>query len=173
MAGMIAQMNLTIRPLASPDTDLAEARRCAEVMASSDPWLTLGRTFEQCLASVQNREREVHVAYEGEVFRGFTILALHGALVGYIAVVAVAQDARGTGVGSALLDFAEGRIFERSPNAFLSVSSFNERARALYERRGYVLVGPMRDYFIRDYDELLMRKSNGTMREFEEARARV
>jgi ribosomal protein S18 acetylase RimI-like enzyme len=160
-------MNLTIRPLASPDPELTETRRCAGIMAASDPWLMLGRTYEQCLAAVRNPDRDVYVAYDGDTFRGFTVLLMRGALPGYIGVVAVAEEARGSGVGSALLDFAEGLIFERSPNVFLSVSSFNERARALYERRGYALVGPMRDYFVRGHDELLMRKSIATMREFE------
>lgn len=160
-------MNLTIRPLASPDPEETEARRCAEIMASTDPWRKLGRSFEQCLAAVQNRDREVYVAYEGDELRGLAVLLMRGALPGYIGVVAATADARSRGVGSALLDHVEARIFTSSPNAFLSVSSFNERARALYERRGYVLVGPMRDYFIRGYDELLMRKSIATVSEFE------
>src|SRR6187549_2931101 len=100
-------MNLTIRPLASPDPQDAEARRCAEVMAGTDPWLKYGRTFEQCLPAVQNPDREVYVAYEGDTFRGFTVLLMRGALPGYIGIVAVAADARGGGVGSALLDYAE------------------------------------------------------------------
>ena len=141
-------------------------------MASTDPWLKLGRTFEQCLAAVRNPDREVYVAYDGETFRGFTVLLMRGALPGYIGVVAVTGEARGSGVGSALLDHAEARIFKTSPNAFLSVSSFNERARALYERRGYVLVGRMPDYFVRGYDEMLMRKSIATMTEFEARRER-
>lgn len=164
---MIAWMNLTIRPLASSDPEHAEARCCAQVMTGTDPWLKYGRTFEQCLAAVQNPDREVYVALEGETFRGFTVLLMRGALPGYIGIVAVTAEARGSGVGSALLDHAEALIFERSPNAFLSVSSFNERARALYERRGYVLVGVMPDYFMRGYDEMLMRKSIATVQEFE------
>ena len=78
----------------------AEARACAEMMATSDPWIFFGRTFEQCLARVTNPAGEVWVAREDGIARGFIILVLQGAFVGYIQVVCVAADARGSGLGS-------------------------------------------------------------------------
>ena len=42
---------------------------------------------------------------------------------------------------------------------FLCVSSFNTRARALYERLGYQVVGELRDYVVRGHSEWLLRKS--------------
>jgi RimJ/RimL family protein N-acetyltransferase len=39
------------------------------------------------------------------------------------------------------------------------VSSFNERARALYTRLGYETVGELRDYIVRGHSEWLLRKS--------------
>src|SRR5947208_1488985 len=89
----------------------AEARACAEMMATSDPWIFFGRTFEQCLARDTNPEGEVWVAREAGMARGFIILLLHGAFVGYIQVVCVAAEARGSGIGSRLVAFAEERIF--------------------------------------------------------------
>ena len=148
----------------------AEARVCAEIMASSDPWVFFGRTFEQCLARVTNPEGEVWVAREDGIARGFIILLLQGAFVGYIQVVCVAADARSSGIGSKLvaLDpaFAEERIFRQFPNVFLCVSSINPRARQLYERLGYKLVGELDDYLVRGYSEFLMRKSAGPLVEF-------
>lgn len=41
---------------------------------------------------------------------------------------------------------------------FLCVSSFNPRARALYERLGYELIGELKDFVIDGASELLMRK---------------
>jgi ribosomal protein S18 acetylase RimI-like enzyme len=144
----------------------AEARACAAMMATSDPWVFFGRTFEQCLARVTNPEGEVWVAREDGVARGFIILLLHGAFVGYIQVVCVAADARGSGVGSKLVAFAEERVFREFPNIFLCVSSINPRARDLYERLGYKLVGELDDYLVRGYSEFLMRKSVGPLVEF-------
>jgi [ribosomal protein S18]-alanine N-acetyltransferase len=144
----------------------AEARACAEMMATSDPWVFFGRTFEQCLARVTNPEGEVWVAREDGIARGFIILLLHGAFVGYIQIVCVAADARSSGIGSKLVAFAEERIFREFPNVFLCVSSINPRARELYERLGYKLVGELDDYLVRGYSEFLMRKSVGPLVEF-------
>src|SRR4051812_17959470 len=144
----------------------AEARACAEMMATTDPWIFFGRTFEQCLARVNNPVGEVWVARENGIARGFIILLLQGAFVGYIQVVCVAADARGSGVGSRLVAFAEDRIFRQFPNVFLCVSSINPRARQLYERLGYRLVGELDDYLVRGHSEFLMRKSVGPLVEF-------
>ena len=145
---------MEIRPLA---TD-AEARACATLMATSDPWITIGRTYEQALAIIHDDTREVYLAYEAGEFRGFIILALRGPFAGYIQTIAVVPDARGGGVGSALIRFAEERIFSEFRNVFLCVSSFNPRARALYERLGYRPIGEIPDYIIDGESELLMRK---------------
>jgi ribosomal protein S18 acetylase RimI-like enzyme len=144
----------------------AEARACAGMMASSDPWLFFGRTFEQCLARVTNPAGEVWVARSDGKPLGFIILLLEGAFVGYIQIVVVAAEARGSGVGSRLVAFAEERIFRQFPNVFLCVSSINPRARHLYERLGYTLVGELDDYLVRGYSEFLMRKSVGPLVEF-------
>lgn len=155
-------MQLTIRPMASAH----EARLCAELMSSSDPWLTFQRGYDACLGRITDPTREVYVAFDDDVFRGFVILCMTGAFVGYIQTVAVAHDARGHGVGSRLVAFAEERIFRETPNVFLCVSSFNGRAHALYERLGYETIGRLKDYLVRGHDEILMRKTVGSMAEF-------
>jgi ribosomal protein S18 acetylase RimI-like enzyme len=154
---------VTLRPIA----DDGEARACAEIMSTSEPWITLGRTMDVALRILRDRDvQEVYVAvYEGAVV-GFVILVLKGAFVGYIRTVAVRADWRSRGLGRRLLAFAEDRIFEESPNAFICVSSFNPRARSLYERLGYEAVGELRDYIIRGESEWLMRKTVGPHAEF-------
>jgi len=128
-------------------------------MASSEPWLTLGRTFDACLTLLLDPTREVYVAHDGTL-RGFIILNMRmGPFTGYIQTVCVAPDARGTGIGSQLVAFAEERIFRESANVFLCVSSFNPRARSLYERLGYHTIGEIPDFIIRGASEILMRKT--------------
>jgi ribosomal-protein-alanine N-acetyltransferase len=143
----------------------ADARLAAETMATSEPWLTLGRTFDESLAIVRDASKEVFVAHDDGQFRGFLILSPRSPLGGYIQIVAVAAEARGTGIGSRLLDFAEERIFRESANAFLCVSGFNTGARSLYQRRGYVEIGVLHDFLVRGHDEILMRKTIGPIRE--------
>ncbi len=139
-------------------------------MATSEPWTTIGRTFDECLAAIRDRSREVYVAHDGDRPVGFTVLNMHGAFVGYIQIVCVAAAARGRGVGTELLRHTEERIFRDSPNAFLCVSSFNPRAKKLYETLGYRVVGEMPDYLVRGHSEVLMRKSIAPIEEFKKLR---
>ena len=130
-------------------------------MAASEPWVTLRRSYAASLAIIRDPSREVYVAMDDGALAGFLVLCLVGPFTGYIQTVAVAPEQRGKGLGARLIAFAEARIAEVSPNVFLCVSSFNPRARALYERLGYEYIGELRDYLVRGHSELLYRKTRG------------
>jgi ribosomal protein S18 acetylase RimI-like enzyme len=149
--------NIAIEPL----HDEAEARLCAALMARSEPWLTLKRDFDHALALLLDKTKEVYVARAGKALVGHIVVNMQGAFVGYIQVVAVAEDWRGRGIGERLVRFAEERIFRDSPNVFLCVSSFNPRAQNFYTRLGYERVGELKDYVIAGASEFLMRKTIG------------
>jgi ribosomal-protein-alanine N-acetyltransferase len=153
---------IAIRRLGSVE----EARVCARMMAGSEPWVTLERGYEESLALLQDATREVYVAFEEGRVLGFVILNMSGAFVGYIQTVCVGEEERSRGIGTLMMRFAEERIFRESPNVFLCVSSFNPRAKALYERLGYELVGELKDYIVKGHSEHLFRKTVGPMREF-------
>ncbi len=148
---------MVIRPIASD----AEAEQCAAMMAASEPWISYGRTYERCLKIVRDPGSELHIAVEEGHVRGFIIIVMHGAFVGYIKILCVDPALRSKGIGSRLVAFAEERIFSESPNVFLCVSDFNTRARALYERLGYEKIGELRDYLAKGFTEVLMRKTRG------------
>jgi [ribosomal protein S18]-alanine N-acetyltransferase len=148
---------LVIRRLAGR----AEAVACARMMAESEPWLTLGRSHAACLALMEESGKEQYVALEEGAMAGLLVLDLRGPFRGYIQSVCVAGGLRGRGIGTALVRFAEARIFQESPNVFLCVSSFNPDARRLYERLGYALVGELIDYLVVGHSELLFRKTIG------------
>lgn len=135
-------------------------------MATSEPWLTLGRSFEKSLEVLTNPAKEVWIVPAADGPRAFLVLDMHGAFAGYVQTICVRADARGQGVGTRLLAWAEERIFRESPNVFLCVSSFNGGARRLYERLGYAAVGTLDDYIVRGHGEVLMRKTRGPWREF-------
>lgn len=154
--------DLLIRPL----EDRAEVEACARMMADSEPWLTLDRGYEACRALMEDPSKERYLALANGVTVGLLVLDLRGALPGYLQSVCVAPERRGEGIGSALVRFAEARIFRESPNVFLCVSSFNPGARRLYERLGYVLVGELTDYLVAGHSELLFRKTIGPLGAF-------
>jgi ribosomal protein S18 acetylase RimI-like enzyme len=129
---------------------------CARLMASSEPWITLGRGEDACRAASVDPDYVVLIARSGGVPLGFARLHPRGALGSpYLASIAVDASARSRGVGAALLDAAEKR-FPGARWMFLCVSSFNARARALYERRGYRIVGDLPDYVVDGSSEILM-----------------
>jgi ribosomal protein S18 acetylase RimI-like enzyme len=69
-------------------------------------------------------------------------------IAGYIQTVCVRADRRGQGLGAALIQFAEERIFRDSPNVFMCVSSFNADGRRLYERLGYEQIALRRAFVV-------------------------
>jgi len=139
----------------------AEAHACATLLAASEPWRTLRRDHQACLRSLEDPSRERYVAYQDGHLVGCLVLNLLGPFVGYLQIVAVAPECRGSGLGSALVAFAEARIFREHPNVFLCVSSFNHGARRLYERLGYTVVGELPDFIQAGYSEFLLRKTLG------------
>jgi ribosomal protein S18 acetylase RimI-like enzyme len=143
-----------------------EPAQCARLMSTMDPWLTLQRSYDDCLAAVQAPSKEVYVVTEGDAVVAFVILDLHGLLRGYLQTVCVAPSHQRRGLGTALISWAEEYMGRRSPNVFLCVSAFNQDAKRLYERLGYEVVGTLRDYFVTGYDEILMRKSRGAWATF-------
>ena len=160
---------MVVRHLESDD----EVRACALIMASSEPWVTLRRDYGASLEILRDPAREVYVAVRAGTSDvvGFLILIMRGAFVGYIQSIAVHERWRGRGLGSRLIAFAERRIFRESPNVFICASSFNERARALYDRLGYETVGELRDYVVRGHSEWLLRKSIAPLTDWTTPRA--
>lgn len=138
-----------------------DAEWCAKVMSGADPWIRLGRTHAVCLERLTRAGSELYIARRDGARAGFLLLDRHGVAGSpYVASVACAAEVRGQGIGSAMLAFAE----RRYPDArfiFLCVSSFNVKARRLYERLGYALVGTLKDYIINGVDEHLMMKRLG------------
>jgi ribosomal-protein-alanine N-acetyltransferase len=159
---MARLMTLSIDRLESE----ADAQACARMMASSEPWVTLGRTYGASLSIVQDPTREVYIARDDQGLAGFLIVCMTGAFVGYIQTICIHPDRRGQGLGSTLVQFAEQRILAESPNVFMCVSSFNRDARRLYERLGYRVVGELTDYIVEGHSEILLRKTVGPLLRF-------
>src|SRR6187397_1606541 len=143
-----------------------DAVECAEVMLTSEPWLTLRLSREAALAVLTDPGKEVHAIRDANGVAGFVVIDMRGLLRGYVQILCVRPDCRRQGLGSALLRWAEERIFRDSPNVFICVSSFNPGARRLYERLGFALVGTLRELLVAGHDELLLRKTKGTWEAF-------
>jgi ribosomal-protein-alanine N-acetyltransferase len=144
----------------------ANAEICARMMANSEPWITLRRDYDASLKILTDPSKEVYLAMVGNEIAGFTILNMHGAFTGYLQSVCVAPRWRGRGIGSKLMDHVEKRILSETPNVFICVSSFNKRVQKLYERRGYEVVGELKNWIVPDHSEILLRKTIAPLTEF-------
>ncbi|HVY04904.1 MAG TPA: GNAT family N-acetyltransferase [Burkholderiales bacterium] len=133
-------------------------------MASSEPWLTLGTGYERSLKLLNSETRERYLAKVAGEPAGFLVVSMQGAFVGYIQLLGVAEKFRGQGVGRALIEYAEQRIFRDTPNVFICVSDFNRVARAFYARMGYQSVGELKDFIVAGHSEILLRKTIGPIR---------
>ena len=132
----------------------------ARLMAGSDPWITLGRNYDACLAACRGRDDALYIAESGGERCGMVLVRARG-LAGapYIVSIAVAEAFRSQGVGQRLVEHVEQLARGRARQLFLCVSSFNPRARAFYERIGFVQVGELPDFIIDGASELLMCRS--------------
>ena len=148
--------------------NLNEAKLCARLMADNEPWITLKRDYSSALKIISDTSREVYLALKKGEIVGFIVIILHGAIIGYIQSVCVANEWRNKGIGSRLMAYAEKHIFSRTPNVFICVSSFNSAARKLYERLGYQTIGELKDYIVSGHSEILLRKTIGPLSEFKE-----
>lgn len=139
---------------------------CAHLMAANEPWITLQRNYDDSIKLLEDPLSEVYLMQRDEKRLGFIMIKLKGAFAGYIQTIVISEEARGQGLGEAAIAYVEALIFKVSPNAFICASSFNTGAQKLYQRLGYEVVGILKDYVIRGYDEVFMRKTTGSFHDF-------
>jgi ribosomal protein S18 acetylase RimI-like enzyme len=151
---MVSNENIIITPGTKEERIWA-----AELLASSEPWITLGTTPDQCQKVCNDPEYLVYVAHMNGKPCGAMILHPRGlASSPYLKSIVVASEYRSRGIGAALLEFAENLFCRTARHLFLCVSSFNIRAMVFYERLGYKKVGEFKDYIINGESEILMHK---------------
>jgi [ribosomal protein S18]-alanine N-acetyltransferase len=145
---------ITIRPATDRERELA-----AHLLADSEPWITLRISLDQCLKNCYDPEYQLFIAYSGNKPTGIILIDPRGVAGSpYIKSIAVYPEFRGTGTGTALLSYAEDLFRDKARYIFICVSSFNHRARKLYERFGFQVAGELKDYIIDGASEILMQK---------------
>ena len=134
---------------------------CAMMMTGTDPWITLGMNYDQCLNAFEGKCKEIYIVRYDNDIAGFVILQVCGTFSGYIQTICIGENYRGRGIGTKLLEFCEERILKFSPNVFICVSSFNKSAAKLYYKLGFKLVGELDNFVKEGFTELLLRKTVG------------
>ena len=136
-----------------------EREMAAQLLAGTEPWITLRINLDQCRKNCFDPEFQLYIAYTDIKPSGIIIIDPSGVAGSpYIKSIAVYPEYRGEGIGTALLSFAEDLFRGKARFLFICVSSFNHRARKLYEKCGYQIAGEFRDYIIEGASEILMQK---------------
>jgi [ribosomal protein S18]-alanine N-acetyltransferase len=128
-----------LRPMTTRDLDAVMA---IEASAYAFPW-TRGNVIDSLAAGYL---AEVLVAPDAGIVGYFVAMA--GADEMHLLNLTVAPPWQGRGLGQAMLDALEAHCRARHmPTLWLEVRAGNERARALYRRRGFAEVGRRRGYY--------------------------
>jgi ribosomal protein S18 acetylase RimI-like enzyme len=135
-------------------------------MTRSPPWLTLKRDYATSKSIMLDPIRELYLLRDENRRLGFAIITFAGPFTGYLQSLCVSDECRGEGVGTRMLKLIEEIIFERLPNCFLCVSSFNPEAMKFYEREGYERIGELKNLFVEGHSEFLYRKTRGPLTTF-------
>lgn len=139
-------------------TDIPELVRLEAEAFPADAW-----TEASWWGELAGRPRRDYLAVEREgeltAYGGVD----HGGQVADLMTIAVAPGHRGTGVGADLLTELEARAAAGGAEALmLEVRADNERARTLYDRRGYDVLNVRRGYYQPgNVDAIVMRKLLG------------
>jgi [ribosomal protein S18]-alanine N-acetyltransferase len=148
----------------SPLMNISVAERlslseCTRLMDGSDPWAKLGYTKSHFRIIARNSQQaenvKVTIRKRTVAFTSFKYGFMRGA---YMSLLVVDPEHRHTGVGNALMDYAEDLIFARTKNVFLCVASFNFSAQKFFTHRGYRRVGVLHRLIVDGHDEILFRK---------------
>jgi len=142
-----------------------EKTDCAEIMAGSEPWITLGMSGEHIINTINDPLNKVFAACVNDEIVGTMVISTKGAFSGYLKSIAVKPDWRGKMLGKQMMAFIEKEIFSTCANLFLCVSSFNEDAQRFYLKLGYEKIGVLKDYLVEGHDEILMRKTTAPILE--------
>ena len=127
-------------------------------LCSMDPWLTLGYTmeaFELYLLRADPALARHVVMISGQLAGVLTLRNpwLFGPLVELLALL---DGFRGQGTGSAILQWV-GKRYDSS-NLWVTVSSFNSRAKKFYERAGFEKAAVLEGLIKPGWNEVLLRK---------------
>lgn len=136
-----------------------EKKACAELMAGSEPWMTLGMSGDHIINTLNDPLNEVFVAFVKNEIAGTFVIQTRGAFSGYLKSIAVKPEWRGKKLGEQMMAFIENEVFSTCANLFLCVSSFNAEAQLFYLKLGYDKIGELKDYLVKGHDEILMRKT--------------
>jgi len=147
---------LTLAPLTAENAD-----RLGEALAAMPPWSVIGYPAERITRGLKREQPSIKrfEALADSRLAGLIVIQepfLHGP---YLQLLAVLPGFQGRNIGLRLLRWMEAETRRaEARQLWLCVSTFNERARAFYERFGFEAVAVLDKLATDASDEIFMRK---------------
>lgn len=129
--------------------------------AAIDPWKRLGFAPQRLTLFLSSRdENSARLAVtHGEEIAGFICVDRKWLCGPYLHFLGVLPGYQGRGIGSAVIDWFLQEAREAGErNAWVCVSDFNDRAKAIYAKHGFAEVAKLTDLVAVGAHEILMRK---------------
>ena len=150
--------NLALRPLL-----LAEGRHVGPLVASMDPWKTLGygaKALSLYLTKSDTGLERLAIVAAGRLV-GVLCVRFPWLRGPFVELLAVFPGDQARGLGREVLARVEAEPRWAGPNVWVTVSGFNGKARSFYERCGYREVAVLPRLVAPDGEERLLRKEVG------------
>lgn len=93
-----------------PIVTIQEARECAALMASADPWITLKRTYEDCLKLFLDRSRDIFIMKNNDKVIAFCVVEKNAFSGSGNKLIAVHEDYRDKGIENSILKLLEEKL---------------------------------------------------------------
>ncbi|MEW6667190.1 MAG: GNAT family N-acetyltransferase [Thermodesulfobacteriota bacterium] len=140
--------------------DPESAGKIASALVGMDPWKRLGYG-ESGLLAYLTRTDPALARYRlmlGQTLAGMVCIRYPWLRGPSLELIGILDGFQGNGMGSAVLGWMEEGARGVCPNLWTTVSSFNHRAVAFYEKHGFREVVVLKDFLKQGEDEVLLRK---------------
>lgn len=138
----------------------ADAAAIAAMLVNLDPWRTLGYRSDQLTRYLLRADPALHRfrILDREALIGVLCVRYPWLRGPYIELVGITPQARGSGLGSAIVGWVETEVLGEAGNLWACVSAGNQAARHFYAGRGFCEIAPIDDLVSRGHAEILLRK---------------
>jgi ribosomal protein S18 acetylase RimI-like enzyme len=137
----------------------SEAQDLAATLVAIDPWRTLDYQAD-ALALYLSRPDPTLMRFTIQAEQPAGVICLrYPWLKGiYLELLALLPPFQGLGLGREIMTWSEACARNHTKNFWVTVSSFNHRARRFYQELGFNQVACLQNLIKEGYDELLLRK---------------
>ncbi len=142
------------------DYAASHADALGKLMTGFDPWKTAWKDPAEMAERFRRNDpaaRRFAILKDGRLVGAVIVRypVLRGA---YLEMLGLAPEARGAGIGGAVIDWMEAEVAGMARNLWLCVTDWNIAARRFYEAKGFGEVAPIPDLAVDGVTEIFMRK---------------